>query len=265
MAPMPIYLINLPAAVPRRERMQTHLAERGLADVRIFPGVLGSALSAQALAEQYDEAGTRAACGRAFTRGEVGCALSHLGIYRELLRENLPYGLIFEDDCNVHPDLPALLPAIGQWLAVDSPRVLVLSPLRGYLGRGALALGEQHQIVKIHRVWGAYGYCLNQAAARALLSVNTPIILAADDWIRYRQRTPIELCGLDPYLVLPNEMGEVSHLDQDRAELRSQTDSASLGFRLQRLARKWWRTVTEKLWLRPVYQLRRHRRRNQFD
>ncbi|HQC81155.1 MAG TPA: glycosyltransferase family 25 protein [Accumulibacter sp.] len=258
MAAMPIYVVNLPAAVRRRERMQTHLAELGLPDSRIFPGVLGSDLSEQALAERYDDAGARAASGRAFTRGEVGCALSHLAIYREMCRLNQPFSLIFEDDCTVHPDLPALLPAIGRWLAAGTPRVLLLSPLRGYLGRGATPLDARHRIVRIHRAWGAYGYCLNQAAARALLEVNSPVILAADDWIRYRQRTAIDLCGLDPYRVLPNELGAASHISIDRDALQSQTSTA-VGDRLRRLARRWRRAVIEKLWLRPVHQLRRHR------
>lgn len=264
MASMPIYVVNLPAAVRRRERMQTHLAELGLPDSRIFPGVLGSALSEQALAELYDDAGARAASGRAFTRGEVGCALSHLAIYREMRRLKQPFSLVFEDDCKIHPDLPALLPAIGRWLAVDTPRVLLLSPLRGYLGRGAVPLDAHHRLVRIHRAWGTYGYCLNQAAARALLEVNTPVILTADDWIRYRQRSTIDFYGLDPYRVLPNEMGAASHLETDRGALKSQTP-IQFSERLRRLARRWRRAAIEKLWLRPVHQLRRHRLRGQFD
>ena len=36
------------------------------------------------------------------TNGSIGCYLSHLKIYKEIINKNIPYALIFEDDCKVN-------------------------------------------------------------------------------------------------------------------------------------------------------------------
>lgn len=36
---------------------------------------------------------------RELTKGAVGCYLSHLKIYNKIVQENIPYAIVFEDDC----------------------------------------------------------------------------------------------------------------------------------------------------------------------
>lgn len=38
---------------------------------------------------------------RDLTKGSIGCYLSHLKVYNRMLEENIPYAIIFEDDCNI--------------------------------------------------------------------------------------------------------------------------------------------------------------------
>ena len=202
---IPAYVINLATATARRERMLNHLREQGFDDVRIFSGILGASLSAPERAQRYDGDRARASYGRDFTAGEIGCGLSHLGVYRELLTTTAPFALVFEDDCQLRHGFLNVVRALSPWLGSNEPRVVLLSPLRGFLTRHSQALDASHRLVPVHRVWGAYGYALNRAAASALLQANTPLWLMADDWIRYRKHAGITLHGVDPYQVVPNE------------------------------------------------------------
>ena len=257
---IPAYVINLPSASGRRERMLQHLSEHGLRDIWIFTGVLGAALPAPERARQYDSERACATYGRDFTAGEIGCGLSHLGVYQRMLDAGDDWAVVFEDDCQLRPGFLPVLESLSAWLRSNEPRVVVLSPLRGYLHRGARRLDGEHQLVTIHRVWGAYAYALNRAAANVLLRVNRPLWLMADDWIRYRKHSRIALHGVDPFQALPNEWGAASHLGPERDASRAEAEGGAGSGRLQRRLTKLGRSLKEKLWLKPVHGLRRHQR-----
>ncbi len=42
--------------------------------------------------------------------GHIGCALSHISIWKHIVDQKLPYGLIFEDDALPHPEIQKLGP-----------------------------------------------------------------------------------------------------------------------------------------------------------
>ena len=44
-----------------------------------------------------------------FTRGAVGCYLSHLNIIKKIAKSNKDYGIIFEDDARIHPHFYEIL------------------------------------------------------------------------------------------------------------------------------------------------------------
>ena len=43
------------------------------------------------------------------TKGEIGCALSHLKIYQKTVDEDIPYALILEDDTLFDTEFPKYL------------------------------------------------------------------------------------------------------------------------------------------------------------
>lgn len=251
-----VYVINLPKAIERRQRIEAHLAALNLSQVQIFPAVYGADIPANELAAQYEDRRAASRAGRSFTRGEIGCALSHVGVYRQILAQQQPWAMVLEDDALLNPAVPALLPSIARWLQSPEPRVLLCSPLRSFYHRGDRALGSGHRMVRLHRAWNAHGYCLNVAAAAALSRVNHPVVLMADDWMGYQQRTRVEVRGVDPYCIGTNELAQVSQLEADRAKVRAKRP---LAFRIRKSLRKLASHVVEYLWLRPVYGIRHHR------
>ena len=257
---IPAYVINLPSASDRRAQMLKHLREHGLQDIRIFTGVLGAALSADERTREYDNVRAQATYGREFTAGEIGCGLSHLGVYQRMIDAGDNWAVVFEDDCQLRPGFLPVVESLSEWLRSTEPRVVLLSPLRGFLRRGAHHLDAEHQLVAIHRVWGAYAYALNRAAAEALLRANRPLWLMADDWIRYRKLTGLALHGVDPFQALPNELGAASHLAPERDASRAEAEDGVSTGRLQRRLAKLGRSLKEKLWLKPMYGLQRHQR-----
>lgn len=91
---VPIFVINLPIDVKRREAIETQLKNLG-ATFEIIPGIYGED---ERVIERYDEARTMKDRGTPLTRGEKGCALAHALIYERIVKENIPHAVILEDD-----------------------------------------------------------------------------------------------------------------------------------------------------------------------
>ncbi len=98
-----IYVISAKDNIERRRYMLTVMDKLDV-DYTFFDAVIGGHLSNQELSEIYDEkeAVKHKTNKRPLSKAEIGCALSHIGIYKEILTSDLDSALIFEDD--IAPD-----------------------------------------------------------------------------------------------------------------------------------------------------------------
>ena len=74
------FVVNLARSTERREAMQRLLAEHGIAP-QWFDAVDGRAMSADDMSAHF-AANIAARVYGPMSRSEMGCALSHLGVYR---------------------------------------------------------------------------------------------------------------------------------------------------------------------------------------
>jgi glycosyl transferase family 25 len=252
-----ILVINLPEALERRQRVSRHLADLGLDSVEIIDAVRGSLLSASERRLQADDARSVARYGRELTAGELGCALSHVRAYERLLAGRDEFALILEDDAVLLPDVVTLLhsKSVRDWLMQPESRVLLMTPVRAFLKRGALPLQEGYRLVRIRRAWEGYGYVVNRAAAEMMRRINSPAWLSADDWVAYRKLGGVELRGVDPFCIGFLDTAP-SQLEDDRRQVETASGrSRSLGVRLE----KWGRQFMDLAYYRPIWGLGRHR------
>ena len=84
------YVINLPKSAKRREHMREVLGPLFPPPIRFFTAVAGAELS---------PAEKSAACvDMDLSDTELGCALSHQGVYKAMIQANEEYAFVFEDD-----------------------------------------------------------------------------------------------------------------------------------------------------------------------
>lgn len=103
MQSFPIFVINLPTAVERRVAIEKQLNSLG-AKFEIMDGVFGNDAR---VTERYDEELAIKEHGKPLGTGEKGCALAHTLVYERMVRENIPFALILEDDIVLAPDILA--------------------------------------------------------------------------------------------------------------------------------------------------------------
>ena len=175
----PIIVISLGRVAERRAAMQRELA--GF-DFEFFEAVDGNALDESLYRHRMQTEWWRLMRGRQLSPGEIGCFLSHYGVWQRIVETGTPFALILEDDARLEDAFADRVEELmGMPMEWD---VVHLAPKRRYLvDRVFVVLSDGRQLVRFRRRHaGAIGYLIRREAAEALLHycwrIRAPI-----DWL----------------------------------------------------------------------------------
>ena len=199
-----IFVVNLESSVDRREFIGSQLEKLDLL-YEIFPAVDGRKVPQEELDEFYDGKAAIAFFGRELTRGEIGCAWSHLNIYRWMVDNQIPEALVLEDDVILNQDLKEILnrrnlfPADWElvFLSYNNAVASVWDRIPIYDG---------YKLVKFveHPNWTS-GYLITLEGAKKLLSLGYPIRMPADWLTGNRLNRNIRIYGIKPVVIPQNK------------------------------------------------------------
>ncbi|MBA2707206.1 MAG: glycosyltransferase family 25 protein [Gemmatimonadaceae bacterium] len=197
---MPIEVISLTRSLERRNEMAIRLDALGLA-YQFVDGVDGSTLTVEQLKKVYSARDSFQRMGRYLHPNEIGCALSHLGVWRMMVADDVPEVLVLEDDVALEADLPDLLDRRSEWLP-DDARVLFLAhhmarpiqrrsiPGKADHGRALCSFDSP--------VMAAAAYVIRLAAAKSLLAHSHPLTMPLDDLLGRSEFTGGGIYGITP-------------------------------------------------------------------
>jgi glycosyl transferase family 25 len=217
----PVYVVSLPQQARRRQLMALQLAALPKSfRVELVDAVDGMMLSENARSEDYEPAHSLKVAGRELTQRELGCAMSHRQIYRYMVERNEPIGVVLEDDAGVARWFPEIVEALIEHLDHNESRVVLLtgsfvpslwkSPLWG-----------NYKIARTQWAQSAFGYVVTQAAARALVSAQSPIRWAADWWAEIEGLGILETRGVLPPCVFPCLLDRDTSIGGGRGSMRT--------------------------------------------
>jgi GR25 family glycosyltransferase involved in LPS biosynthesis len=198
---VPVFIISLQSN-PRCGALRARL-EKWAIPYEMVAATDARELTSREIAALYDERRAIKRVGRPMGRGEIGCALSHRGVYQTMIERRIPLALILEEDAVPGPDFKALWEAISA-LPPDVDVLSLYSEL-GFVSRRAaasLAGCALHQATVM--LSGTVGYYIRQSCASALLRGNSPVSIVAD-W-------PLDHCAMRQFLTVPMVIG---HGDTD--------------------------------------------------
>lgn len=205
---MPIYVISMADSHERRAGIARQLDALGL-PFTFFDGVRGSALSAEDKARILGPRElTHELIERDMTDNEIGCALSHVGVYRRMVECQQSHALVLEDDALLLPGFMDVLQAMSSEdydlvllgypkLSEEDVRMAWLyDPVRVLkrLSTGHVYGERPHESCK-----GTVSYLLSLDAAKQLVQANMPLVTVADDY-HYFKRV-IRIWHLRPFVV----------------------------------------------------------------
>ena len=176
---LPHKILTLPNSTERQAFVKNYAAQFNFTPCFHY-GVNGSQMSPQEMQQAVIEPDI-------LTVGEVGCALSHLQIYREMVEQDIPYLLILEDDVALTPEFFDYLPMFEHFIRKH---------MRGKAA--VLHLHRQHEFIRLMERWssritvhstqyalGAPAYIITKEAAQAILKIQTPLRWEIDIWRYY--------------------------------------------------------------------------------
>jgi glycosyl transferase family 25 len=175
MTKVPVFLVNRRSDRLKRETMLRRCGELGIVP-RLIEGVEG-----KEVVQQIPHTGV--------SPGELGCLLSHRTIYETILREQIPWSLVLEDDVRFDPELPAILGATERLpadctvllLGHHSCNARILPTARHF--RRSLTLTQRFRVVRpAENACGTYGYLIALEGARRLLAETERIEKPADHY-----------------------------------------------------------------------------------
>lgn len=247
-----ILVISLEGAEARRRLMHAQLDLPGMPPHRILDAVDGRRLDAAQLAALHDPAAARRHAGRALTRPEIGCALSHLAAYRHIAEQGLQVALVLEDDALLGRQFLGLLDRLVPLMDPAQPQAILLSHVERFSGWGPRRVDKIHCLYRPYLAYGAHAYLITLAGARAMLSALQPVRTVADDWRYFMKAGVLQVSALIPYAVGTAPLADASQIGDERF-----AEPARRGMR--RWVRKYlWQKFLFQLFVKPVMRLRRH-------
>lgn len=174
-----IYLINMAKSHDRYKRFKENIKKSDLSSVGFnrIEGVNGKSQNIKRLVspEAYkrileSEKTNYRHYHYELTRGAVGCYLSHINVYKEVLRQRNKYAIIFEDDVRILK--PNLLEEINKILPTIPKDWDIL-----LLGCVCFVCGKFSSYYDVNRYFLMHGYIIKKSSAEKILHMieNEPI------------------------------------------------------------------------------------------
>lgn len=146
----------------------------------------GENLNQKTICKIYDKTKAIQYIGRELAHSEIGCALSHISIYRKIIDEGINKAIILEDDILIQEEYLSVLDSLNtfpnNWELIllghhrDSNKYKKIRP--SFWDQTKIT--PKHKLVRpVELTFGAYGYLLNYKGAKRLLkelsTLNKPI------------------------------------------------------------------------------------------
>jgi glycosyl transferase family 25 len=247
------FIISLPKDVHRREQLGRQLKDLAM-PFSVIEAVYGKSLSHEELEVSYDRHKAITLFNRELSKGEIGCALSHLSIYRKMVEEDIPHALILEDDAKIfEADLPATLSTLAQLYAAYEPAAVLLNHVLRYDSSTKTRLDDSHCVYDAYRGVNAHAYFITKAAAEILVRNLYPVYVVADKWEHFQEQYfPVK--ALVPY---PIGLGPVclsSSIDAMGKRVKKIGNSRNYTYYLRKYLKQFVFLIKSRPFIRLEYQ-----------
>ncbi len=185
---IPIFIINLEKDIEKKNHIK-NLCEEYSLKCNFINAIYGANLEDKFINLITDKKSSINSIGRELGAGEIGCALSHIHIYKKMIKEDIEVAVILEDDIIFNEALSQIINKIEQF--PKNWEIILL----GYYARAfderiskhsffnRKYLGNKRYLVRlIETAYGTHGYIINKKGAQKLLKIMKKIILPIDHY-----------------------------------------------------------------------------------
>lgn len=231
--------------------MHAQLDLPGMPPYTILDGINARNFNPSEVSTNYDDAAAKKHLGRPVTLPEIGCLLSHLKTYKHIVENNIPVALVLEDDALIGHQFIQIMDRLIPTLASSIPEIVLLTHVGRYSAWLPRKIDKIHYLFKPYAAYGAHGYLITLAAARALMHELVPVYTYADDWRNIQRLKLARVSALVPYCIGTSILANSSHIGDARFSLdfRSKT---------KRILRKYvYKKFLFQIFVKPILRLKK--------
>lgn len=220
---IPIFVINLKQDTEKRKHMY-ELCQKYSLNCHFIDAIFGKDLDASFVKEVTDDEVSRKIHGKLLSRGEIGCALSHIKIYREIVEKKIENAIIFEDDIVLEKGFEEIIGKTKNF--PEDWEVMLL----GYYSRASDELisksslwfkknlvGDFHAVRLVQLAFGTHGYMINSKGVKKLLDSLETIVKPIDHYTGIESY--VNMYAIKPRVVrISDKFKYNSSIDQERIE-----------------------------------------------
>jgi glycosyl transferase family 25 len=196
----PVFVINLDSSPERYQHAEQQLLALGITPQR-YAAVYGKDLTPEQVDACYDKAANLRDFRRSLSAGELGCYLSHRGIWQKMVDEQIPLAIVLEDDIDIDPRLPAAIATLSKLSGWDH---IKLSDDRDTKAHQTLTVDHNFLLANFKRVPNcATGYAISLAGAQKML-VRQRFYRPVDIDLQFGSELDLQLFSLLPYTIWPS-------------------------------------------------------------
>lgn len=228
-----IRIISLESEVERRSDLKKIL-ERMNIDYYFYNAFDARGLSEEDIKKYYSPLQREIAKRRPLTRGEIGCALSHMKCYEDFLENDEEILLVLEDDAdltdfdigildfyrNISVNFDVLIIGKSKIKREDMRFLKKVNPMKFLFDYKKYKIGISYE----NGTCGTVGYIISRRGARELVDnfykkYNSKVAFLADDWDLFEKTGNIKIAHIYPQMIFENFDKYPSSIEKDRNTL----------------------------------------------
>ncbi len=196
-----IYVVNLKNDLDRRKNIINEIEKQNIKNYEIIDAIDGNELSEQELNNlSYKDKNLINPWNIKMSPSQVGCALSHIKIYKKFIKTDYNYALILEDDAVFIQSFNEDLKKLILKNITNKKQILLLSELKEFFSK-PIDKNNSYEIVNVTNAFFTHSYIINKEAAKSIIKFNYPVKTIADNFVFFKIYCGIKITGLNPYLV----------------------------------------------------------------
>jgi glycosyl transferase, family 25 len=196
-----IFIVNLKKDKDRRKHIVDELTKQKILNYEIIEAINGNELNHQDIINNSfrNKIGLNP-WNTKMSASQIGCALSHIKIYRKFVKTKYEFALILEDDAIFINNFENILLNFIINNFKFKKQIILLSELKQFYKK-PLSKIEKYELVDVTNAFFTHAYFINKEAAKSIISFNHPVKTIADNYIFFKIYCGVKITGINPFII----------------------------------------------------------------
>ena len=218
---MKIFVINLDSSKDRLKNIQMEFKKLHLDFTRI-PAIKAS-LNFSKPYINYNPELNKKTYRRPLSRGEIGCYMSHMRCWQEIVDKKIPIALVLEDDAKLNDQLPDILSSIEE-ISLKWDIIKLCEPPNPKRILASVPLYKNFHLCQYRKIPSrATGYVISNQGATKLLEVRNFFGRPVDDDMQFYWEFSGVIYGVEPSPIGNSHFGDDSNIDSNEPRQSKKT------------------------------------------